>query len=141
MPVSIGSAVIAVRNRLNPVTNLTSNSVSVIGHGNAGFWLRYQLNDVPSIKYKVYWVVINDLYNTNTAVAEAATFNINQKLAMASLSSTTFAYPTAALPVKNYTEQLLGEYTVNSFGKLNMYLVANGTNAMSLDYIKLVPSF
>lgn len=141
MPVSIGSAVIAVRNRLNPVTNLTSNSVSVIGHGNSGFWLRYQLNDVPSIKYKVYWVVINDLYNTNTAVAEAATFNINQKLAMASLSATTFAYPAAALPVKTYTEQLLGEYTVNSFGKLNLYLVANGTNAMSLDYIKLVPSF
>lgn len=141
MPVSIGSSVIAIRNRLNPITNTTSNSVSVIGHGNTGFWLRYQLNDVPSIKYKVYWVVINDLYSTNTAVSEAATFNINQKLAMASLSSATFAYPAAALPVKNYTEQLLGEYTVSSFGKLNMYLVANGTNAMSLDYIKLVPSF
>lgn len=136
---SLSSTVLAVRTLLNPLTNIPSKSISVIGHGNSGFWLRYNVPEVPSIKYKVYWVVINDLYATNTAVSETATFTINQKLAMGSLSSPTFAYPAAALPVKNYTEQLLGEYTVNAYGTLSMYLVANGTSAMSLDYIKLVP--
>ncbi len=138
MPVSLGSSVIAVRNRLNPLTNTTFNDISVIGHGNSGFWLNYKVT-TPSIKYKVYWVVVNDLYATNTATGETSTFAINQKLAMGSLTSATFAYPAAALPVKNYTEQLLGEYTVNNYGTLNMFLVANGTAAISLDYIKLVP--
>ena len=136
---SLASTVIATRTLLNPLTNTTSKSVFVVGHGNAGFWLRYNLPETPSIKYRVYWVAINDLYASNTATGETATFAINQKLAMGSLSSATFAYPAAALPVKNYTEQLLGEYTVSSYGTLSLYLVANGTNAMSLDYIKLVP--
>ncbi len=139
MPVSLGSSVIAVRNRFNPLTNTTFNAISVIAHGNSGFWLNYRVPQTPSLKYKVYWVVVNDLYATNTATGETSTFAINQKLAMGSLSSATFAYPAAALPVKNYTEQLLGEYTVTNYGTLNMFLVANGTNAMTLDYIKLVP--
>jgi hypothetical protein len=139
MNVTLASTVIANRRLLNPLTNNVFTSISVIGHGNSGFWLQYNVPNVPSMKYKVYWVVVNDLYATNTAVGETATFAINQKLAMGSLASATFPYPAAALPVKNYSEQLLGEYTVNSFGTLSMFLVANGTNAMALDYVKLVP--
>lgn len=137
---SLASTAIATRTLLNPLTNTSFKSVFVVGHANAGFWLRYVAPETPSIKYKVYWVAVNDLYNSNTATGETATFVINQKLAMGSLSSATFAYPAAAMPVKNYTEQLLGEYTVDAYGTLNMYLVANGTNAMALDYIKLVPA-
>jgi hypothetical protein len=55
-------------------------------------------------------------------------------------TSTSTTFPLTTLTAKNYSEVLLGEYTPAQFGTLNMYLTANGTGAIALDYIKLVPS-
>jgi hypothetical protein len=67
---------------------------------------------------------------------------------MGTPTSTTFPYISlTANDVNNYSERLLGEYTVNNYGVLDMYLTsANNTNttvanSLVLDYIKLVPSY
>ncbi|WP_375443973.1 fasciclin domain-containing protein [uncultured Fibrella sp.] len=134
---NVTSTAIAIREKLNPVTGQTFRDLSIIAHGVSNFWVRYRVPEVPNMKYKVYWVALNDQtrnYRTNTLPIV-----VNQRLVMGSLTSTTFA--NTAVANDTYTEVLLGEYTTTSFGTLDMYLMANGTNSMALDYIKLVPSF
>jgi uncharacterized surface protein with fasciclin (FAS1) repeats len=122
------------RVRKNPVSGLVFTDIELTNLGINGYWVMYHLGDVPSGKYKVYWVAVNDL---GTA--------FNQRLAMGSPTSATFAYTTlSATP--NYSEVLLGEYTMSRYGDLNMFLTsaantsATVTNSLVLDYIKLVPS-
>jgi hypothetical protein len=119
-----------IRERFNPVSNAKYRDIGVVGHGVTNYWLSYRLQGVPSMKYKVYWVAAND--NVPTAT-------VNQRLAMGTLASATF--PFIAVPLNNFQEVLLGEYTTTSFGTLDMYLIANATNSLVLDYIKLVPVF
>ena len=125
------------RVRRNPVTNTTFADIQMTNIGVASYYIRYRVQGVPSAKYKVYWVAVNDL---------SAAFS--QRLAMGTPTSTTFPYVSlTANDVNNYSERLLGEYTVNNYGVLDMYLTsANNTNttvanSLVLDYIKLVPSF
>lgn len=132
---NVASTAIAIREKLNPITGQTFRDLSIIAHGVTGFWVRYRVPEVPNMKYKVYWVALND--QTRNYRTNALPIVVNQRLAMGSLTSTTFA--NTAVPNDTYTEVLLGEYTTTSFGTLDMYLIANGTNSMALDYIKLVP--
>lgn len=131
----VGSTAIAVREKLNPATGQTFRDLSIIAHGVSGFWVRYRVPEVPAMKYKVYWVALND--QTRNYRTNALPIVVSQRLAMGSLTATTFA--NIAVPNNTYTEVLLGEYTTTSFGPLDMYLIANGTNSLALDYIKLVP--
>ncbi len=119
-----------IRERFNPISNVKYRDIGVVGHGVTNYWLSYRLQGVPAMKYKVYWVAAND--NVPTAT-------VNQRLAMGTLTSATF--PFVAVPLNNFQEVLLGEYTTTSFGTLDMYLIANATNSLILDYIKLVPVF
>lgn len=122
------------RDRYNPVTGQDFRDVNVFNHGVALFNIRYQVAEVPSIKYKAYWVAVNDF--------QTATFN--QRLAPGLSTATTFAYT----PVVNgnYNEVYIGEFTMSKYEPLyNIYLVAaNSTtaavNPLVCDYIKLVPS-
>lgn len=132
---SVSSRAIAIREKLNPVTGQSFRDLSIIAHAVANFWVRYRVADVPALKYKVYWVALND--QTRNYKDNALPIVVNQKLAMGSLTSASFAY--TAVPNDTYTEVLLGEYTTTAYGALDIYLVANGTNSMALDYIKLVP--
>jgi hypothetical protein len=137
-PATLTAAMAVVRDLEDPATGRTFKQMSVVGHGVTGFFLRYSIASLPALKYKVYWVAVNDLYNSNTATGETATYAMSQRLVMGTSTSTTF--PLTTLTAKNYSEVLLGEYTPAQFGTLNMYLTANGTGAIALDYIKLVPS-
>lgn len=137
-PATLTAAMAVVRDLEDPATGRTFKQMSVVGHGTTGFFLRYAITAMPALKYKVYWVAVNDLYNSNTATGETATYAMSQRLVMGTSANTTF--PLTTLTAKNYSEVLLGEYTPAQFGTLNMYLTANGTGAIALDYIKLVPS-
>jgi hypothetical protein len=132
---SVSSRALAIREKVNPLTGQTFRDLSIIAHGVANFWVQYRIPEVPALKYKVYWVALND--QTRNYKDNALPIVVSQKLAMGSLTSTTFA--NVAVPNDTYTEVLLGEYSTTSFGTLNLFLVANGTNSMALDYIKLVP--
>lgn len=120
------------------------------GHGIAGLSAQYRVQRLPSVKYKVYWVVPNDTLNVNGAIVPAA---FTQRLAMGSRTATgTSLLPTVApLPALNvkpltYTEVYLGDYTQSAYGILDMFLMnatsttgEPGGNRMNLDYIRLVP--
>ena len=122
------------REKNNPVTGLDYRDVLVLNHGVALFNIRYEITEMPSIKYKAYWVAVNDF--------QTATFS--QRLSIGSTSATTFPY--TVVPVNNYNEVYLGEFTNTEYRSIyNVYLVAaNSTtqavNPLVLDYIKLVPS-
>lgn len=121
------------RDRFNPVTGLDFRDVEVLNHGVALFNIRYQVEEVPSIKYKAYWVAVNDFQ----------TVTYSQRLAPGIATATTFPYTVVAL--NNFNEVYLGEFTLAQYQPVyNMYLVAaNSTtqavNPLVLDYIKLVP--
>jgi hypothetical protein len=121
------------RDRFNTVTGSDFRDMLVLNHGVALFNVRYEINEMPKVKYKAYWVALNDF--------QTATFT--QKLGIGDPVSTTFAYTTVAL--NNYNEVYIGEFTnARYWPKYNVYLTAaNSTtaavNPLVCDYIKLVP--
>jgi uncharacterized surface protein with fasciclin (FAS1) repeats len=121
------------RDRSNTVTGQDFRDVLVLGHGVALFNIRYQISEMPKIKYKAYWVALNDF--------QTATFT--QKLGIGTATSTTFGYTTVAL--NNYNEVYIGEFTnARYWPTYDIFLTAaNSTtaaaNPLVCDYIKLVP--
>jgi uncharacterized surface protein with fasciclin (FAS1) repeats len=122
------------RDRYNAITGLDFRDVLVLNHGVALFNLRYDIPEVPSIKYKAYWVAVNDF--------QTATHT--QKLGIGTATSTTFNYTT--VPLNSFAEAYIGEFTVSKYAPVfNIYLTAanstsNAVNPIVCDYIKLVPS-
>jgi regulatory protein YycI of two-component signal transduction system YycFG len=133
-----------VRYRVNPNNGQQFTDMFVYGHGISGLNALYTANKLPSIKYKVYWVAVDDTLRLNGNV-NPVTFT--QKLAMGARGTNllpTIAPLTNNVTPLNYNEVYLGDYVMPSYGNLNMFLTANastgnGTNSLNLDYIKLVP--
>ncbi|MBL7741998.1 MAG: fasciclin domain-containing protein [Chitinophagaceae bacterium] len=123
------------RDRYNTVTGKDFRDVLVLSHGVALFNIRYDITEVPSIKYKAYWVAVNDFQ----------TVTHTQKLGIGIATSTTFGYTTVAL--NNFNEVYIGEFTISQYKPVfNIYLTAaNSTtasaNPLVCDYIRLEPSF
>jgi uncharacterized surface protein with fasciclin (FAS1) repeats len=125
------------RVRFNPVTGKDFTDLLVSGHGVTTFYSYYRLNEIPSIKYKVYAFAVND-FQTGTF-----TQNIVPKYFVAPSTYTTLATLAHAVPLYTatgaYNEVLLGEFTNNNFGTLEIQLTATATNPIVLDYMRLVP--
>jgi len=121
------------RDRFNIVTGQNFRDVLVLNHGLALFNIRYAINEVPSIRYKAYWVALNDFQ----------TVTFTQKLGIGTATSTTFGYTTVGL--MNYNEVYIGEFLMPGYRPVfNIYLTAansttNTANPLVGDYIKLVP--
>lgn len=133
------------RDRYNPVTGKNFTDVNIYNHGKAQLNILYRVPNVFSnVKYKAYWVALND-FNGNPP----ATFS--QKLAFGSPTDNTFTLQNAngytTVPAKVYDEVLVGETTLPAYQPvLNMYLTsANSTSAAAnplvADYIRLEPQF
>jgi hypothetical protein len=122
------------RDRFNDISKKSYSDVLVLNHGVAMFNLRYDVHEMPAIKYKAYWVAINDF--------QVATFT--QKLGIGSPLATLLPY--VSVPSKVKTEVYLGEFTMTKYSPvLSLYLTAanstaNAANPLVCDYIKLVPS-
>ena len=135
---NITASTIAILEKRNPNTNLTTRHILIAGHGVTNFWLRYRIPQLPAAKYKVYWVAVNDQTRpnyTSSGVTPPAT--LTQRLAMGNVTNTTFANVTVTL--NNFSEVLLGEYSTNRLGTLDIFLQGSGTTPMVLDYVRLVP--
>jgi uncharacterized surface protein with fasciclin (FAS1) repeats len=111
--------------------------IMVYGHQIPEFYIQYHSPALLSHKYKVYWRAVagND---------DSQTVTFQQRIAFNTWNATTLPYTTVAL--NNYNEVYLGEYTPDSYGALDVFLVAaatatTGQNTLSLDYLKLVPVF
>jgi hypothetical protein len=123
------------RDRLNTVSGNKFTDVLVLGHGVALFNIKYQISEMPKVKYTAYWVAYNDFQ----------TANFNQKLGIGEATSAILPY--VAVTVRDLNEVKLGEFTNDRYWPtFNVYLTAaNSTtaavNPLVCDYIKLVPSF
>lgn len=125
------------RTRYNPATGADFTDIMVSGHNLTAYYSFYRLNEVPSIKYRVYAFAVND-FQTGTF-----TQNIIPKYFVAPSTYTTLATLSHAVPLSTaagaYNELLLGEFTVTNYGTLEIQLTANATNPIVLDYMRLVP--
>jgi len=121
------------RDRLNTVTGLNYRDVLVSGHGVAKFSLRYPVAELPTMKYRAYWVAVNDF--------QTATFS--QKLSIDSINNATIPY--VVVPVTTFTEVFIGEFTLTSYmATRDIFLTAaNSTtaaaNPLVCDYIRIEP--
>lgn len=105
------------------------------GHSQSEFNIRYTLEKLPSVTYRIYWRVGNDF----------RTQGFDQRLAVDSLRASYFTEYHWTEP-GTYDEVLIGEYTKEQFGRLNLFLVSyptsnNTWNPLALDYIRLEPVF
>lgn len=146
------------RDRYNPLTGTDFKDLFIQTTGSANY-VSYVSNQVYTMKYKVYWVSLNDYTaktdNDNNSYGSLTAFK--QKLVMDTITSTTFAY--RDVEPNKYEEIYIGDYVNDKYdykipylsGSRNqvtiattkMFLVANTAAPfhLSLDYIKLVPVF
>jgi len=138
---------IFIRSRINKVTGLPFTDMYAYNHGISALNAWYRVSNLPTVKYKVYWMAVNDTLVVNLTAAPIAPVVFNQRLAMgvrgANFLPTTPATG-MAVAINNYNEVYLGDYTQANYGSLDMFLTANAstgapTNNLNLDYIKLVP--
>lgn len=122
------------RDGFNDLTRRPYSDVLVLNHGIALFNLRYDLAEVPAIRYRAFWVAVNDF--------QTATFT--QRLGVGSPLSTLLPYVNVVANTRG--EVLLGEFTLTTYSPvLSLFLTAanstaNAANPLVCDYIKLVPS-
>ncbi|MGC4232901.1 MAG: fasciclin domain-containing protein [Niabella sp.] len=127
-----------IRDKRDSATSGVFRDILVYNHGVAMFNLRYRLTEIPSVKYQVYWMALNDNINGMTAP-------FTQKIGVDSFNSPLPAYATVQL--NTYAEQPAGEFTLTAYRPtFNLYLTAaNNTtansNAIVCNYIRLVPVF
>lgn len=137
---------IFIRSRITPAGQPFTDMFAY-GHGIVGLNVLYQAPQLPSVKYKVYWVAPNDTLYVNGNIAPAA---FTQRLALGgrktNLLPAVAPLPPLNVAVRNYNEVYLGDFVQTAYGTLNMYLTnATSTtgepagNRLNLDYIKLVP--
>lgn len=126
------------RDKRDSATGGVFRDVLVYNHGLAQFNLRYKLTEVPSMKYRAYWMALNDNINGMTAP-------FSQKIGVDSFNSVVPAY--AVVQMNTYSEQFAGEFTLTRYRPtFNLYLTAANnttanTNALVCNYIRLIPVF
>ncbi|MGE9313864.1 fasciclin domain-containing protein [Niabella sp. CJ426] len=127
-----------IRDKRDSATGSIFRDILVYNHGLAQFNLRYRITEVPSLKYRAYWMALNDNINGMTAP-------FTQKIGVDSFNSPLPAYVT--VPLNTYAEQLAGEFTLTNYRPaFNLFLTAANnttanTNAIVCNYIRLVPVF
>ena len=125
-----------LRDKVNPTTGAEFRDVLVFNHDVPEFYLGYRLRNVPSMKYKAYWVALHDNINSNTAT-------FRQRLGIG--TSTATLLPLITVQPNNYNEVYLGEFTLSSFRSvLDVFLTADNStnddaNKITVDYIRLEP--
>jgi uncharacterized surface protein with fasciclin (FAS1) repeats len=107
------------RQRNNPLTGQSFNDIYLnLGSSGANFYVDYITSSLYTVKYKVYWVALNDKsisgqgddpYGTDSTLQQILQISADS----ASTYTPTFSVQSKVLP-RDYTEVLLGEYTNDS---------------------------
>ena len=124
---------VRMRERRNPITNELYNDLIATGHGIGGFNIRYNAKEAYSTTYEVYMNTYND-FNRGAEYNQTVGFQ----------DSVAVKLPYATVPAGQYARIKVGEYTVEEFGDLPVFLVAaessrSAENPLNLDFIELVP--
>ncbi len=122
------------RQRLNPVTGINFSDILVSGHGVTTYYSFYRINEMPSIKYQVYALGVND-FQTGTF---SQTINAWHTGLAALQGTLTHAVPLSTA-AGAYNEVNLGTVTNTRFGTIDWRLTSTATNPIVLDYLRLVP--
>lgn len=132
------TAQVFIRDKRDSATGGVFRDLMAYNHGLALFNFRYRLTEIPSLKYRAYWMALNDNINGMTAP-------FSQKIGVDSINSPTPAY--SVVQLNTYAEQFAGEFTLTQYRPVfNLYLVAANnttanTNAIVCNYIRLEPVF
>lgn len=148
------------RDRYNDSTGLYFNDLYVQGTANSNY-ISYVSNQVYTMKYKVYWMALNDYTartdNDNNSYGSLTAFKQRLLMDTPLATSTTFGYMDVE-PLQ-YKEVYIGEYVNDKYdykipylstshnqvtaATTKMFLMANTAAPfnLSLDYIKFVPVF
>jgi uncharacterized surface protein with fasciclin (FAS1) repeats len=131
----------------------------VLNHGVAQFNVRYKLNGLPAMTYKVYWRAINDFVDTtftsagnNAPYANVAAFQqkvvFDFKSTYVPSSGTDLGFDKVHR-IKGDPDligvKLVGDYNHVNYRSVYLFVIANnvgappGMNPIVIDYIKLVP--
>ncbi|MEL1240933.1 fasciclin domain-containing protein [Flavobacterium flavipallidum] len=141
---NFGRGALSYRNRIDPF-GVLFDDIMVQNPGAALPIISYSASEWYSTTYKVYWRAVNDI-QTNT-FQQFLSINGNSQVVNNVTTATEkykdFSYTT--VPVKNYGEVYLGEFTLDKARDLNFILLVgantatNGNNSLTLDYLKFVP--
>jgi hypothetical protein len=125
------------RVRVNPVTNKDFVDIMISGHGVTTYYAYYRLNNMPTMKYKVYALGVNDFQGGTFAQTIVPKFLAapNTYITLASLNHNVPLHTAAGA----YNEVLLGEFTMSNYGVLEIQLTSTAMNPLVLDYLRLVP--
>jgi hypothetical protein len=131
------------RIRVNPVTQQDFADIMITGHGVTTYYAYYRLNDMPSMKYRVYALGTNDFTATAFAQTIVPKFYVPPVTPGGLPTYTTLASLNHNVPVYTaagaFDEKFLGEFTVTNFGTLEIQLTCTATNPLVLDYLRLFP--
>lgn len=133
------------RIRYNPVTQQNFNDIMLTNYGVANYFIDYFVRKLSSMRYNVSWVAVNDLQSTPLWVQQLKHgHTINHTIyynATDTLTRVTIGY-------LNYNEVPLGQFSFSTYSDRNFYVfgpttssTAGNVDAITLDYIKLVPAF
>lgn len=129
------------RIRVNPNTGATFKDILMQNYGFANYFIRYRLQDLPSMRYNVSWVAVNDVQSSPLWAQRLAIDSSNNPSMPATFTKT--------IAFKDYSEVPLGQFTIANFRRtFDMFVIGpttsstvSGINSISLDYIKLTPAF
>lgn len=125
------------RIRFNPVTGQDYTDIMISGHGVTTYYAYYQLTQVPSIRYRVFALGVNDFQTGTFAQTIIPKYFVapSTYITLASMPHNVPLYTAAGA----YNEVLLGEFVVTTYGTLEIQLTSTATNPLVLDYLRLVP--
>ena len=140
---NFGRTALAYRDRIDPF-GVVYKDIKVQNPGAALPIVKYVAKDFYSTKYKVYWRAINEQTNVFT---QQLSINGNSAVVnnITVPTDTIFTFPYISIALLNYTEEYLGEFTLNKAQDLNHIILigantaTNGNNSLVLDYLKFVP--
>lgn len=137
------------RIKLNPVTNQNFSDIYVSGHGLTGFYSFYRLNEMPTMKYEVYILGVNDFQTNNVFQSVGVGYFTTPPATYTAVTTTpvklNHAVPKPAV-AGAYSEKMLGTFTSTSYGTLEFRLTSGGSSLGSsgnapivMDYLRIVP--
>jgi uncharacterized surface protein with fasciclin (FAS1) repeats len=107
------------RQRLNKLTGLSFNDIYLnLGSSGANFFVDYTTNGLYALKYKVYWVALNDKSISAVGDDPYGTDSIMQQQLQIGKDTSLIFTPTFNVQAKvlpyTYTETYIGDYTNDS---------------------------
>lgn len=140
----------SVRNKVmyrelkDPANNLLfMNDIMVKNSAYTLFQLDYSATDLYSTTYKVYWRAINDVQTT--AFLQRLVIGLVKVNNVLDFANSLKDFGPVSVPFGVYSEVYLGEFTlaqardIDRISLVGANSATNGTNTMSLDYLKFVP--